>query len=78
MTEGIVLQLLKHMDIDKAAGIDKFSGKFLKDGVNILAKPISELCNLSIKDSLFPSECKIVKLKHYSKRVLQHFLKSIA
>ena len=29
------------MNIDKAAGIDHLSEKFLKDGANILAKPIS-------------------------------------
>ena len=32
----------------KAAGIDKLSGKFLKDGTDILAKRVSALCNLSI------------------------------
>ena len=36
------------MNIDKAAVIDDLSGKFLKDGANILAKPISKICNLSI------------------------------
>ena len=30
------------MNIDKAAGIDNLSGKFLRDGENILAKPISK------------------------------------
>ena len=29
------------MNIDKPAGIDNLSGKFLKDGANILANPIS-------------------------------------
>ena len=32
----------------KAARVDKLSGKFLKDGADILAKPVSALCNLSI------------------------------
>ena len=64
MTEDHVLQLLKDMNVDKAAGIDNLSGKFLKDGANILAKPISEqLCNLSIKYSVFPKDCQIAKLK---------------
>ena len=49
VTEDFVLQLLKDMNIDKAAGIDNLSGKFLKDGANILAKPISKICNLFIK-----------------------------
>ena len=63
VTEDLVLQLLKDMNIDKAPGIDNLSGKFLKDGENILAKPIFELCNLSIKYSLFPTDCQIAKLK---------------
>ena len=37
--------LLKDINIDKTAGINNLSGKFLKDGTNILAKPISEICN---------------------------------
>ena len=47
-------QLLKDMNIDKAAGIHNLSGKFLKYGANIQAKRISEISNLSIKHSLFP------------------------
>ena len=63
VTEDLVLKLLKDMNIDKAAGIDNLSGKFLKDAANILAKPISEICNLSIKYSVFPTDCQIAKLK---------------
>ena len=51
------------MNIDKAASIDNLSGKFLKDGANILAKPISKICNLSIEYSNFPTDCQIVKLR---------------
>ena len=57
VTEDNVLQLLKDMNVGKAADIDNLSGRFLKDGANILAKPISELCNLSIK--------KIIVQFHY-------------
>ena len=57
------------MNIDKAAGIDNLSGKFLKDEANILAKPISELLNLSLKYSLFPTDCQIAKLKPLFKKV---------
>ena len=70
------------MNIDKATGINNLSGKFLKDTANILAKPISEICNLSIKYSVFPTDCQIAKLKPlfkkgspYLKRVPQHFPK---
>ena len=68
MTEDHVLQLLKDMYVDKATGIDNLSGIFLKDGANILAKPISELCNLSIKYSVFPKDCPIAKLKPLYKK----------
>ena len=51
------------MNIDKAAGIDNLSGKFLKDGGNILAKPISKIRKLSIKYSVFPTDCQVAILK---------------
>ena len=69
VTEDHVLQRLKDMNVDKAAGIYNLLGKFLKDGSNILAKlQISELCNLSIKHSLFPKDCQIAKLKPLYKK----------
>ena len=52
----------------KAAGVDKLSGKFLKDGANILAKPVSALCNLSVSRGVFPSACKLAKLKPIFKK----------
>ena len=47
--EEDVLEILKNIDPTKASGIDNISGRFIKDGATILAKPISQLCNLSIK-----------------------------
>ena len=57
-----ILEILQNLEPNKAAGIDNISGKFLKDGAEILAKPISQICNLSIKKSQFPSQCKIAKV----------------
>ena len=56
---------LKGLNPSKAAGIDNLSGKFLKDGAHVLARPISQLCNLSIKLNSFPRSCKIVKLNRF-------------
>ena len=56
------------MDENKAAGLDNLSGKFLKDGAIILAKPLSQISNLFIKYSTFPNDCKIAKLKPLFKR----------
>ena len=66
--EKKVLEVLQFIDISKAAGIDKISGKFLKDSANILAKPIANMCNISISSGLFPSNCKIAKLKPLYKK----------
>ena len=68
VTEDFVLKLLKDMNIDKAAGIDNLFGKYLKDGANILAKPISKICNLSIKYSIFSTDCQVAKLKPLHKK----------
>ena len=43
-----VLNNLKGLNPSKAAGIDNLSRKFPKDGADVLARPISQLCNRSI------------------------------
>ena len=67
-SEDEVLKLLKDTNPEKAAGIDNLSGRFLKDGAVVLALPISKLCNLSMKRSKFPLDCKIAKLKPLYKK----------
>ena len=56
------------MNIDKAAGIYNLSKKCLKDKAYIQAKPISKICNLSIKCLLFPTDWQIAKLKRLLKK----------
>ena len=68
VSEDYILKFLKNINEDKAAGIDSLSGKFLKDGAAVLAKPISQIRNLSIKYSHFPTDCKIAKLKPLFKK----------
>ena len=62
-SEEKVLKIKTNVESSKAAGVNKLSGRFLKDGTNILAKLISVLCNLSISQGVFPSACKVAKLK---------------
>ena len=38
--------------------MDRISSEFLKDGTDVLALPLCNLVNLSIKQSLFPDQCK--------------------
>ena len=40
---------MKGLNPSKTASIDNLSGKFLEDGADILARRISQRCNLSIK-----------------------------
>ena len=44
-----ISDLLENCDINKATGIYDLSGRFLKDGADILNMPITQICNLSIK-----------------------------
>ena len=63
-----ISDLLKNCDANKAVGIDDLSGRFLKDGGDILTIPRSQICNLSIKFSHFPQDCKVLNLKPLYKK----------
>ena len=63
-----VIKLLEEINPSKAVGTDNLSGRFLSDGASTLATPMTALCNLSIKLSKFPDQCKIVKLKALYKK----------
>ena len=68
ITEGYLFNVLKNVEVTKAAGIDQISGKVLKDGARVLAKPISEMCNLFMALGSFPDACKIAKVKPLFKK----------
>ena len=63
-----IYNILRQTNEHKAPGIDKLSGIFIKDGAELLAKPVSELINLSIVSSTFPDPCAIAKLKALYKK----------
>ena len=68
VSENSILTILKATQVSKAAGTDTLSGRFLKDGVKVLSKPISDLCNLSITSEKFPDPCKVAKPKPLYKK----------
>ena len=68
ITEGYLFNILKNVEVTKAAGIDQISGAFLKGRARILEKTISGLCNLSMAFENFPDACKIVKVKSLFKK----------
>ena len=67
-SEEELFKIMQNINISKAAEIDDLSGKFLKDEAEILAKPKSKICNLSITSSTFPNACKVAKPKPIFKK----------
>ena len=67
VSENSISDFLKEIT-NKATGIDNLSGRFLKHVSKVLATPITQICNLSIKLSTVPDECKIAKLKPLYKK----------
>ena len=60
-----ILKILRDIDTSKAAGIDRLPGRFRKDGADVLAKPVTDICNLAISLNKFPSAFKLVKVKPF-------------
>ena len=58
-SEEKVFKTIQNIDISKAAGTENLYEKFLKDGAEILAKPLSEIRNLSITSRAFPNACTV-------------------
>ena len=59
---------MANIESSKVARVDGLSGRFLTSGANILAKPISTLCNLSVSYGVFPNAFKVTKLKPILKK----------
>ena len=58
-----VLKILRDIDTSKAAGIGRLPGRFLKDAADVLAKPVTDICNHSISLNKFPRAFKLAKVK---------------
>ena len=64
-----IKKILACLESSKAHGFDEISSNFFKDGAEVLALPLCSVVNLSIKQSLFPDQCKITKLRPLFKKV---------
>ena len=64
---------MKGLNTSKAGGVDNLSVKFLKNGVHVLARPTSQLSNISIKLNSFPRCCEIAKVKPLFKKSSQNY-----
>ena len=58
-----------NIETSKAASIEKLHVRFLKDGTEILSKPISEICNLSFSPEIFPNSCKLQNSNVFSRKL---------
>ena len=67
-SEERIKKILLSLDTSKVAGMDQIPAKFLRDGAQVLALPLRNIINLSIKLSTFSKECKIDKLKPIFKK----------
>ena len=72
-----VTKILENIDSSKATGIDNLGGKFIKDGTLVIAFPITQICNLSIKYCSFPDAFKFAKVKPLLKKAQKQILKTI-
>ena len=54
-----VLKILRAIDTSKAAGIDRLPEIFLNNGADVLAKPVTDICNLSISLNKFSRAFKV-------------------
>ena len=68
MDKDYILKVLRDIDTSKSAGIGRVPERFLKDGANVLAKPVADICNLSISLNKFPSTFKLAKVKPFFKK----------
>ena len=59
---------MKDIDNAKATGIDRLPGTFTKDGADVLVKPVTGICDLSISLNKFPKAFKLAKFKPISKK----------
>ena len=66
-----ILKISKEFKTNKATGVDNLTGRFLKDGSNILCTPKAKIYNLSITLASFPEKCKIAKIKPFYKKGLK-------
>ena len=62
VSEVDVEKLLKGLNVTKSTGCDNISAKFLKDGANVVASPITYVINLSIQTSTVPMDFKTARV----------------
>ena len=60
--EDEVFSMLRKLNVNKSAGIDSLGPRILKLAAPVIAKPITHLINMSIKEGVFPDDLKMAKV----------------
>ena len=66
-----VLKMLRDIDTTKVAGMEKLP-RFLKDGADVPAKLVTDICNLSLYFNKFPSTLQLAKVEPIFKKRLKN------
>ena len=59
---------MRDIDTSKDMGIDRLPGRLLKDGAGVLAKPVTDICNLSISLNKYQRVFKLANVKTILKK----------
>ena len=62
LSETEVCKMLKGLSPRKATGLDDLPARFIRDGAEGIAYPISYIINLSLKTSVVPDEMKTARV----------------
>ena len=60
--EDEVFSMLRKLNVNKSAGTDSLGPRILKLAAPVIAKPITHLINMSIKEGVFPDDLKMAKV----------------
>ena len=62
MKEQFILNNLHKIDVKKAAGLDNIPPQLLKDSANVIARPLTKIINVSLKQGTVPDDFKLAKV----------------
>lgn len=69
---GTVQAILRDIPINKACGADGISARIIKECCDVLAVPITKLCNLSLTQGTFPKDWKLANVVAIHKKGNRH------
>ena len=72
ITTEEVIEALSKLNTKKAPGIDGISIRLLRDTVDVIAKPLDNIFNRSLRTAIFPNDWKLAKISPIFKDVTKN------